>query len=127
LIMSAAVADFSVKETHQGKLKKSSGPPALELVPTVDILKKVAQKKKKPFLVGFSAEFGDPLAEARRKLREKNLQLVVGNDISLSGSGFDSEQNQAVLVDRETEERLPLLSKSELSEKILDRVEKLLN
>jgi phosphopantothenoylcysteine decarboxylase/phosphopantothenate--cysteine ligase len=126
LLMAAAVADFAVRRPGRGKLKKAGGPPRLELVPTRDILKSVAGRRRRPLLVGFAAEHGDPLPEAGRKLREKKLALVVANDISRRDAGFDADTNRVTLVDAAGAQPLPLQPKAQVAEAILDRVEKLL-
>jgi phosphopantothenoylcysteine decarboxylase/phosphopantothenate--cysteine ligase len=95
----------------------------LDLVRTPDVLRSLGQAKGGRFLVGFAAETADLLANARRKRTEKNLDLIVANDVSRQGSGFGGEANVAVLIDAQGETELPLMSKRELAERIWDRVE----
>jgi len=125
LIMAAAVADWRPGRPETGKLKKASGVPALELVRTPDILEHIAPAKESRCFVGFAAEAGDPLTEAKRKLEEKGLDLVVGNDISRPDSGFEADTNKVVFVTRSGSIELPLLSKGVVAQRILDRVEEL--
>ncbi|MBI2868797.1 MAG: bifunctional phosphopantothenoylcysteine decarboxylase/phosphopantothenate--cysteine ligase CoaBC [Chloroflexi bacterium] len=125
LIMAAAVADYRPKSAATSKLKKEGSPAlTLELVRTPDILREV----KGDFVrVGFAAESDDLLANARRKLEEKGLALIVANDISQEASGFDVDNNKVTLLHRNGRvEDLPLMSKREVADKILDRVGELL-
>ena len=77
-------------------------------------------------LVGFAAQTGDPVAAARRKLDAKRVDLIVANDVTAPGAGFDVETNQVTLVTHEAEDRLPLMSKTAVAAVVLDRVERLL-
>lgn len=126
LLMAAAVADFAPQKTAGKKVKKGKADPKISLKPTTDILSQVGKKKQKCLLIGFAAETGNPLAEARRKLKAKKLDLVVANDVSLPDAGFDVDTNRVHLVDSKGAKKLPLLSKEEVAERILDRVEKML-
>ncbi|HOX42759.1 MAG TPA: bifunctional phosphopantothenoylcysteine decarboxylase/phosphopantothenate--cysteine ligase CoaBC [Myxococcota bacterium] len=130
VLMAAAVADFAPRRAAGEKLKKASGPPALELVPTQDILAGLGERRTRAgrprVLVGFAAETGDPRPAARDKLRRKRLDLVVGNDVNLPGAGFDVQTNRVHLVDEAGDEELPLLSKADTAARILDRVVALL-
>ncbi|MBI4545695.1 MAG: phosphopantothenoylcysteine decarboxylase, partial [Gemmatimonadetes bacterium] len=112
----------------QQKLKKEVAPALLELERTADVLR-VTQEARAPGMVavGFALETEHALANARRKLREKALDLVVLNEAGRPGAGFEVETNQVVILGREErEEELPLLSKHEVAEAVLDRVEILL-
>jgi len=124
LIMAAAVADFRPKRLSSKKIKKSSGSLArLELEPTVDILELLAKRRMNQVLVGFAAETGPALPQATDKLRRKGLDLVVGNNVIAEGSGFGSDTNEAVLVDRTGRvTELELLPKRLLADRILDAV-----
>ena len=130
LLMAAAVADFRPARPAPRKLKKDAGPPALELERTADILSAVAEARAKSgrpaCVVGFAAETGDLVASARKKLETKRLSLVVANDVARRDSGFGSDTNRVTLVDAAGAEELPLLSKAEVAERILDRVGALL-
>jgi len=121
LIMAAAVADYQPKTVAKAKIKKESAQSmTIELVRTPDILAEV----KGSFLkIGFAAESEDLIANARKKLEGKGLDLIVANDITAADSGFDVDTNKVTLIDRNSKvEELPLLSKREVAERILDRV-----
>ncbi|HEU4963628.1 MAG TPA: bifunctional phosphopantothenoylcysteine decarboxylase/phosphopantothenate--cysteine ligase CoaBC [Bacilli bacterium] len=123
IIGAAAVADYRPKQVSEQKLKKQDGPLVVEFVRNPDILQEVGrQKRPDQLLVGFAAETQNVLANARGKLKRKRADLFVANDVSQEGAGFGVDTNIATLVDHDGEEALPLLSKRELSDRILDRV-----
>jgi phosphopantothenoylcysteine decarboxylase/phosphopantothenate--cysteine ligase len=123
IVMAAAVSDYRPAAALPSKLKKQAQGLTLDLVRTPDILQALGQGKGSRLLVGFAAETEDLVDNARRKLREKGLDLVVANDVSGEGSGFASEHNQAVLIDAGGgEQELPRLTKRELADRIWDRV-----
>lgn len=123
VFMAAAVADFRPKAEAASKIKKSDGPPILELEPTPDILARVGEEKVGQFVVGFAAETDDLIANARAKLDKKKIDLIVANDVSATDSGFEVDTNRAVLLWRSGEtEDLPLALKSEIAAVIVDRV-----
>ena len=124
LLMAAAVADFAPKESEKKKVKKGKAGSSMALKPTTDILAQAGKKKGKCLLVGFAAETGNPVPEAKRKLKSKKLDLVVANDVSLPDAGFDVDTNRVHLVDKKGVKKLPLMSKEEAAERILDRVVK---
>lgn len=131
LIMAAAVADFRPKSRTEGKLKKQQGAPELQLEATVDILSEVGQHRRKSgrpaALVGFAAESEALTENARQKLQDKGLDLIVANDISAEDAGFAVDTNRVTLIDTEgAMQELPLLSKVEVAERVLERVEDLL-
>jgi phosphopantothenoylcysteine decarboxylase / phosphopantothenate---cysteine ligase len=121
LVMSAAVSDFMPAKRSGEKIKKS-GEFFLTLTGTPDIISEVGKKKNRPFIVGFAAETGLKLDKARKKLRDKNMDLIVFNDVTEAGSGFDVDTNKVVLIDKNKESRLPLLDKDEVADAILDRI-----
>jgi len=124
LIMAAAVADYQPKGTAKAKIKKESAGLTLELVRTPDIL---AEVKGNFLKVGFAAESEDIVANARKKLTQKQLDLVVANDITDPESGFGADTNKVTLIDKQGKvESLPLMSKREVADRILDRVRELL-
>lgn len=129
IVMAAAVADFTPRERHDAKIKRE-GMDTLEiaLVRTPDILGELSEGRRVgQVLVGFAAETGDLLARARKKLREKGVDMLVANDVSLPGSGFDGDYNKAVLLFRDGGERsLDLMPKSELAALIMKEVAYLL-
>ncbi len=126
LIMAAAVADYApAKKSGQKEEKKDS--MFLELRATEDILKAVASMKRRPVIVGFAAETGQNRERAREKLVGKNMDLIVFNDVTLSGSGFDVDTNKVTIMDGTSEEEHPLMSKHDVAAVILDRVASLLS
>ncbi len=123
LIMAAAVSDFSPSIISRDKIKKGKEEILLSLKPTVDILKEMGKRKKDKILVGFSLETEDEIKNAKKKLAEKNLDLMVVNNPNIPGAGFEVDTNQVTLIDkRGRTERLPLLHKREVASKILDKV-----
>jgi len=125
LIMAAAVADYQPKTVAKAKIKKDASSLTLELVRTPDILSEV---KGNFIKVGFAAESEDVIENARKKLEKKQLDLIVANDITDALSGFDSDTNKVTLIDQDGKvEELPLLTKREVAEKILDKVAGLLS
>jgi len=124
LLMVAAVADYMPKTTAAQKIKKGTGGLTLELVKTPDIL---AEAKGKFIKVGFAAETQDLIANAQKKLANKGLDIIVANDVTFKNSGFGSEANKVTILKKDGKpEDLPLMSKREVADKILDNVSKLL-
>ena len=120
LIMAAAVADYQPSKTASSKIKKESPELTLELVKTPDIL---AEAKGDFIKVGFAAETEDLIPNARKKLKEKKLNLIVANNIRAEGSGFGADTNKVTIIDKDGKvEELPLMSKREAADRILDRV-----
>jgi len=126
LIMAAAVADFQPAAPEEHKIKKADRPDlTVELVPTPDVL---AEVRGDVVRVGFKAESRDLIEAAREMLRRKQLDLVVANDVTAPGAGFATDTNRVTLIDaRGTAEELPLLSKYDVAQRILDRVAALLS
>jgi len=125
LIMAAAVADFMPLMKEDRKIEKSDRM-MLEFVKTPDILSEVGSMEKRPLLIGFAAETGHDLSSAKRKLLEKGIDMIVFNNLSSKGSGFDVDTNEITLIDRETVSPFPLMTKDEAADVILDRVVQLL-
>jgi len=126
LLMAAAVADFRPTRAEPNKLKRQSGVPLVSLEPTEDILVSLGENRPK-LVVGFAAESDDLLASARTKLEEKDLDLIVANDITASDAGFGADTNRVTLIGRNGEaQSLPLLTKVEVAERVLDMVVELL-
>ena len=124
LVMAAAVADYMPDETAKNKIKKQPGDMTLKLVRTPDIL---AEVKGKFVRVGFAAESENLIKRAKAKLAEKRLDLIVANDITEAGSGFDTDTNKVTLIDKgDKTEKLPLLSKRQAADRLLDRIVTLL-
>jgi len=125
VIKAAAVADYRVERPSATKIKSGGKDEGLtlDLVANPDILKELAQRKGGAFLVGFAAETNDVRAHAADKLRAKGVDLLVVNDVSQQGIGFDAEDNQVLLLDRWGGAlELPRMSKLEVAHAILDRV-----
>lgn len=128
-IGAAAVADYRPKEIVTAKIKKENQDSlTLELEKTADILSNVSKKRRENLLViGFAAETNNVIEYAKLKMERKNLDLVIANDITKKGAGFNSDTNIATIITRAKEIDLPLMSKRELADKILDEVLKLRN
>jgi phosphopantothenoylcysteine decarboxylase/phosphopantothenate--cysteine ligase len=124
VIKAAAVADYRVEHPAGQKIKsKKDEGLTLTLVPNPDILRELASRKGRAFLVGFAAETNDVRQNARAKLSAKGIDLLVANDVSRSGIGFEADDNQVVLLDRwGGEVELPKMSKVAVADAILDRV-----
>jgi phosphopantothenoylcysteine decarboxylase/phosphopantothenate--cysteine ligase len=125
VIKAAAVADYRVERPSATKIKSGGKRDgwSLDLVPNPDILKELAQKKGGAFLVGFAAETNDVRAHAADKLRAKGIDLLVANDVSQHGIGFEADDNQVILLDRWGGALdLPRMTKIQVAHAILDRV-----
>jgi phosphopantothenoylcysteine decarboxylase/phosphopantothenate--cysteine ligase len=121
VIMAAAVADFSPKVRSAGKIGKTR-ELTLKFTKTPDILREIGSMKKRPFLVGFAAETGDNKERARKKLSEKGADIIVFNDVTARGSGFDVDTNEIAIIGEEDALSFPLMSKEEVADVILDRI-----
>ena len=127
IVKAAAVADFMVDAPAEHKVKKSDDGLQLDLVKNIDILAELGSRKKaRQILVGFAAESRDHQQEGMRKLQEKNLDLIVVNDILGSQSGFDVDTNQVTLIDRNGSHEVPLMSKEDTADQIWDAVRAML-
>ena len=126
-ILAAAVADYRPMEQHAEKIKKDSDAPlTISLEATTDILAEVAKNKGQRIIVGFAAETDHVAENARKKLLRKNADLIVANDVTAEGSGFDHDTNIVTLFSRDGRDlALPKLSKSEVAQRILDEVVRL--
>jgi phosphopantothenoylcysteine decarboxylase/phosphopantothenate--cysteine ligase len=121
LIMCAAVSDYTPAAVSDKKIEKTDRL-TLELVRTKDILYEVGLLSNKPFIVGFSAETGYRIDRAQEKLLRKNVDIIVFNDVSKEGSGFDVDTNEVVIIDKYGQQPLPLMHKEAVAMKILDRI-----
>jgi phosphopantothenoylcysteine decarboxylase / phosphopantothenate---cysteine ligase len=127
VVMAAAVADFRPEVAAVDKMKKESGPPSLALQPTIDILATLGKRKEHQILVGFAAETRDLENEGRRKLADKNLDLIVVNEVGKAGTGFEADTNKAGILAREGEDTAAQVwTKRTLAGAICDRVIELL-
>lgn len=121
VLMAAAVADFHPEKFVPRKIKRGKGALQLTLKPNPDILRELGARKNGQILIGFAAETESLVANAKRKLREKNLDLIVANDVTEENSGFDGDTNVATILDRTgAVHSLPLMSKDELADRIYD-------
>jgi phosphopantothenoylcysteine decarboxylase/phosphopantothenate--cysteine ligase len=129
-IMAAAVADYTPRVRAGGKIEKSDSPLSVDLVRTQDILAEIGRARQAgspQVVIGFAAESGEPAARGREKLTRKNADMIVANDISRDGAGFDADANAVTLVTPDRDEVVPLAPKTQIAGVILDRAEGLLN
>ena len=126
IVKAAAVADYHRADAPRNKVKKTAARMSLELDPTPDILAEIGRKRGDRLLVGFAAETENLLDEAKRKLESKNCDMIVGNLVSQEGVGFDSDENEVLLVTR-TGEAIPVrrASKKAIAGRIFDEMIKL--
>jgi len=125
-IFAAAVADYRPAEPSGQKIKRNNESTTIPLEPTPDILASVARNKGQRFIVGFAAETDHVAENARQKLAAKNADLMVANDVTAEGSGFDHDTNVVTLFARDGRDlALPRMSKSEVAQRILDEVVRL--
>jgi phosphopantothenoylcysteine decarboxylase/phosphopantothenate--cysteine ligase len=125
IIKAAAVSDYRPLQTALRKIKKAKDHGILELIQNPDILAELGKLKgdSRCLLVGFAAETGELVANARGKLQEKNLDMIVANDVTREDSGFGSDTNLVKILYRSGKtEDLPLMTKDELADQILDRI-----
>jgi phosphopantothenoylcysteine decarboxylase/phosphopantothenate--cysteine ligase len=124
IVMAAAVADFTPAAPATAKLKKRDGVPRVELVPTADVLAELGRTKRPgQVLVGFAAETADLVANATEKLRSKNADLLVANDVAAEGAGFEHDTNEVLILFRDGDRRhVPLTDKRSVAEAVLDAV-----
>jgi len=123
VVMAAAVSDYRAETIAPVKIKKGVDRTSLALVRNPDILKSIGEARGDRFLIGFAAETDNVLENARAKLKDKRLDLIVANDVAKTDAGFQSETNSAVLIDaRGGEVGIPLVSKRELADCIWDRM-----
>ena len=127
LIQAAAPADYRAKEIAPQKIKKQGGEPmTFTLVENPDVAATLGKAKRSgQVFVGFAAETNDVLAHARDKLARKNLDMIVANDVTRAGAGFDVDTNIVTLIDGEGMKELPMMTKREVADGILDRVAEL--
>ena len=123
VIKAAAVGDYAPESKSAGKIKKTDDELTLKLKRTKDILKEIGEKKKQQIVVGFAAETEDLMANAAVKLREKNADMIVANNVGAPGAGFESDTNEVhLLFASGAMEELPLAPKKEIAKIILDRI-----
>lgn len=123
VIKAAAVGDYAPESKSAGKIKKTGDELTLKLKRTKDILKEIGEKKKQQIVVGFAAETEDLMANAAIKLREKNADMIVANNVGAPGAGFESDTNEVhLLFASGAMEELPLAPKKEIAKIIFDRI-----
>jgi phosphopantothenoylcysteine decarboxylase / phosphopantothenate---cysteine ligase len=133
VIMAAAVADFRPANPQSAKIKRGAGKLTLELESTPDILADISREgasasnaQNRRIIIGFAAETNDVAASARKKLLSKNADLIVANDVTEPGAGFDGDTNVVTLFSRDSEEvRLPKLTKFDVAGRVLDQLVRL--
>ena len=130
VVMAAAVADYAPARGAAAEKIEKGGPLTITLERTVDILAALGARRgtaSRPVLVGFAAQTGDPVAAARRKLQSKAVDLIVANDVTAPGAGFDVETNEVTFVGGDATEHLPLMPKIRVAAALLDRIEQMLH
>lgn len=121
LIMAAAVADFGPAVTASAKIDKPA-VLSLDLRPTPDIVSTISSSVNRPFIVGFAAETGRHISSAREKMDRKGMDMIVFNDVTEPGAGFDTDTNRVVILDRAGERSTELMDKKAVAHAILDRI-----
>ncbi len=128
VVMAAAVADYSPKNYSGQKIKKNAESISIELVKTQDILKTLARKKEKRILVGFAVETENEMQNARQKLAEKSLDLIVLNNPAVPGAGFEVDTNIVTIIDAAgNQEQLPKMSKRAVADEVMKRIVRFVN
>ncbi len=123
VVMAAAVADYRPVVLHTKKMKRGNGPVSIELEPTADILADVARRKEDRIIVGFAAETDRVAEHARGKLQSKQADLIVANDVTANGAGFDHDTNIITIYSSDGGEKAyPQMSKAEAANRILDHM-----
>lgn len=125
VVKAAAVADYRPQTISDQKIKKSDSDMSIKLERTSDIIRELGKKKagsKKPFLCGFSMETQNMLENSRKKLEKKNLDMIVANNVKVSGAGFGTDTNVVTLITRDACDELEIMSKFEVAGKIFDAI-----
>ena len=126
VIMTAAVSDFKFEESASGKIKKEKLGGNIKIVPTPDVLKELGRKKGQKVLVGFAAETENVVDNALKKLKDKKLDLIVANDVTAEGVGFESDFNQVSVVSPDGRSvQTEKMTKVEISQVIMDKIEEI--
>lgn len=124
VIMAAAPTDYEFKTSFDSKLKKKDEETVFNMKKSLDILKYFGQKKENQRLIGFAAETDDLLENAKKKLKAKNLDMIVANDVSKQGAGFNVDTNIVTMITNEEETSYDLMSKEDVANIILDKLVK---
>lgn len=123
VIMSAAVADYTPVNVADEKIKKAGGAGNIELKRTKDILKYLGENRRgRQFLCGFSMETENMLENSRKKLQNKNIDMIVANNLKVAGAGFGTDTNIITVITKNETEELPIMSKDEAAIRILDKI-----
>lgn len=122
VVMAAAVADYRPSHVAEEKVKKSDGAMTLELERTTDIIRTLAEQKTQQFICGFSMETEHLIENSTAKLTKKKLDMIVANNLKVEGAGFGTDTNVVTVITPEGAEELPLMSKEEVAEAVLDRI-----
>lgn len=122
IIMSAAVADYRPKNVATEKIKKKDGEAVIELERTDDILATMSARKKEQFICGFSMETENMLENSKAKLEKKNLDMICANNLKVDGAGFGTDTNVVTLIRKDDMKELPMMSKEEVAENILNEI-----
>lgn len=127
LVMCAAVSDYKPAAPAAHKMKKRKSPFALKLIPTRDVLASLPKENRRYFVVGFAAETHDLQINAQKKLRRKNCDAIVANDVSRSDSGMESDENEVVIFFRDGEtKRILRASKKIIARELVKKIAKML-
>lgn len=122
VIKAAAVADYRPATYVDEKIKKMEGDSSIKLERTDDILKYLGEHKKHQFLCGFSMETQNMIENSRKKLEKKNLDMIVANNLKVAGAGFGTNTNIVTIITKDSEKDLPLLSKEEVANQLLNEI-----
>jgi len=123
IIKAAAVADYRPKQKNTQKIKKNDHTLTIELEKNIDILSELGKVKDNKILIGFAAETSDLIANAKEKIVKKNLDMIVANDVTLPGAGFNHDTNIVKIIDKSGQcIDVPLCNKDEVAQIILDRI-----
>lgn len=127
VIKSAAVADYTPATTADNKIKKSDFDLKIDLKRTTDILKYLGENKEKQILCGFSMETENLVSSSQAKLEKKNLDIIAANNLKVKGAGFGTDTNVVTLITKDSVVELPIMTKSEVADKILDKIKEMKN
>jgi phosphopantothenoylcysteine decarboxylase/phosphopantothenate--cysteine ligase len=124
--MAAAVSDFRPTVSSDRKIKKHEAPTVINLERTEDILSAAAKAPSRKLLVGFAAETDNVVDNALQKLKSKNLDMIVVNDLMKKGAGFGSDTNAVIIIDRAgVQTELQVMPKQEIARRIIDKIAEL--
>ena len=128
IIKSAAVADYTPANVATEKIKKKDGDSVIELNRTTDILKWLGENKSENQVVcGFSMETENLLENSKAKLEKKNAEMIIANSLRDAGAGFGTDTNKVTIITKDGADELPLMSKSDVADNILDKAAEMLN